>query len=205
MHILVGSFYKRHAVTARRLLRPAGGTWFQVLFHSPRRGAFHLSLTVLVHYRSSGVFSLGSWATLLPTRFLVSGGTHVPDPHVPPQVRLRDSHPLRSPVPAAFGSLWCAMRDHCRSLQSSRSTPHRHRRQPVPPAWFGLLPVRSPLLRESSLFLGVRKMFQFPRFPPHRCGPVLRQGVAPFGDRRIIGCQPLPDAFRRVATSFVGP
>ena len=25
---------------------------FQVLFHSPRRGAFHLSLTVLVHYRS---------------------------------------------------------------------------------------------------------------------------------------------------------
>ncbi len=26
---------------------------FQVLFHSPRRGSFHLSLTVLVHYRSS--------------------------------------------------------------------------------------------------------------------------------------------------------
>src|SRR6185436_14280577 len=25
---------------------------FQELFHSPRRGAFHLSLTVLVHYRS---------------------------------------------------------------------------------------------------------------------------------------------------------
>jgi hypothetical protein len=28
------------------------GTWFQVLFHSPHRGTFHLSLTVLVHYRS---------------------------------------------------------------------------------------------------------------------------------------------------------
>jgi hypothetical protein len=25
---------------------------FQVLFHSPHRGTFHLSLTVLVHYRS---------------------------------------------------------------------------------------------------------------------------------------------------------
>ncbi|CAN0534172.1 unnamed protein product, partial [Ectocarpus sp. 12 AP-2014] len=25
---------------------------FQVLFHSPNRGAFHLSLTVLVRYRS---------------------------------------------------------------------------------------------------------------------------------------------------------
>ena len=30
------------------------GTRFQVLFHSPRRGSFHLSLTVLVHYRSLG-------------------------------------------------------------------------------------------------------------------------------------------------------
>ena len=28
------------------------GTRFQVLFHSPSRSAFHLSLTVLVHYRS---------------------------------------------------------------------------------------------------------------------------------------------------------
>jgi hypothetical protein len=27
------------------------GTRFQVLFHSPLRGSFHLSLTVLVHYR----------------------------------------------------------------------------------------------------------------------------------------------------------
>ena len=27
-------------------------TRFQVLFHSPHRGSFHLSLTVLVHYRS---------------------------------------------------------------------------------------------------------------------------------------------------------
>ena len=30
------------------------GIRFQVLFHSPRRGSFHLSLTVLVHYRSLG-------------------------------------------------------------------------------------------------------------------------------------------------------
>ena len=27
------------------------GIWFQVLFHSPSRGSFHLSLAVLVHYR----------------------------------------------------------------------------------------------------------------------------------------------------------
>jgi hypothetical protein len=36
-------------------------------FHSPRRGSFHLSLTVLVRYRSSRVFSLGVWTPLLPT------------------------------------------------------------------------------------------------------------------------------------------
>ena len=36
------------------VLRPLVGDWFQVLFHSPRRGAFHLSLTVLVRYRSPG-------------------------------------------------------------------------------------------------------------------------------------------------------
>jgi hypothetical protein len=36
------------------LLLPLVGMWFQALFHSPHRGAFHLSLTVLVHYRSHG-------------------------------------------------------------------------------------------------------------------------------------------------------
>jgi hypothetical protein len=36
-------------------------------FHSPNRGSFHLSLTVLVHYRSPRVFSLERWSSLLPT------------------------------------------------------------------------------------------------------------------------------------------
>ena len=36
-------------------------------FHSPNRGTFHLSLTVLVHYRSLSVFSLREWTPLLPT------------------------------------------------------------------------------------------------------------------------------------------
>ena len=42
-----------------RRLRLLVSIWFQILFHSPHRGAFHLSLTVLVHYRSLKVFSLG--------------------------------------------------------------------------------------------------------------------------------------------------
>src|SRR5512133_1769603 len=41
-------------------LRLFVSTWFQILFHLPYRDAFHLSLTVLVHYRSHTIFSLGS-------------------------------------------------------------------------------------------------------------------------------------------------
>ena len=48
---------------------------FQVLFHSPNRGSFQLSLTVLVHYRWQNVFSLSRWSCRIPTRFLVSRGT----------------------------------------------------------------------------------------------------------------------------------
>ena len=161
-------------------LRPAGSARVQVLFHSPRRGAFHRSLTVLVHYRSPAVFSLGRWAAPLPTGFRVSGGTHAPGAPGPTTRRLRDSHPLRSPVPAAFGCAMAPRRGPCRTLPPARPTPGQHRRQAVPPARFGLRPFRSPLLRASSLFLGVREMFQFPRCPPR-----LRRGAGP---QRPAGC-----------------
>src|SRR5438105_8145550 len=61
---------------------------------SPLRGAFHLSLTVLVHYRLLKVFSLGGWSPQLPTRFHVPRGTQDPNPvsHACP---LLDSHHLR--------------------------------------------------------------------------------------------------------------
>ena len=47
-------------------LRLLVSLWFQVLFHSPNRGTFHLSLAVLVHYRSLSVFSLGEWTPQIP-------------------------------------------------------------------------------------------------------------------------------------------
>ena len=71
---LVGSLCKRHAVTRLPGLPPLVGERFQVLFHSPVRGASHLSLTVLVHYRSSAVFSLAGWSPQIRTGF------HVPRP-----------------------------------------------------------------------------------------------------------------------------
>ena len=47
-----------------------------------------------------------------------------------------------------------------------------------PPPWFGLLPLRSPLLRESSLFLGVLRCFSSPGAPLAltRCPAVRRAG-----------------------------
>jgi hypothetical protein len=53
-------------------------------------------------------------------------------------------------------------------------------------------------------------MFQFPRLP--RSGLWIQPAVtrhhprrvAPFGFPRIVACPLLPEAFRRVATSFIG-
>ena len=47
-----------------KLLRPLVGVRVQGLFHSAARGAFHLSLTVLVRYRSQE--SIQDWRVVPP-------------------------------------------------------------------------------------------------------------------------------------------
>ena len=56
------------------MLRPLVGAWCQDLFHSSRRSAFHLSLTVLVHYRSHG--------SIEPCRMVPADSGRIP--RVPP-------------------------------------------------------------------------------------------------------------------------
>src|SRR4030042_6584558 len=68
-------------------------TRFQVLFHSGHPGSFHLSLTVLVHYRSSRVFSLGEWTPLLPAGLACPAVLKVSDGSLDP-FGLRGYHPL---------------------------------------------------------------------------------------------------------------
>jgi hypothetical protein len=51
------------------------GTGFQILFHSPLRGSFHLSLAVLCAIGDIRVFSLGGWCPRIPTRRLRPRGT----------------------------------------------------------------------------------------------------------------------------------
>ena len=77
------------------------GIRFQVLFHSGHPGSFHLSLTVLVHYRSPRVFSLGRWSSQLPTGFLVSRGTQGHQ-RKSARFRLRVCHPLWRTFPVSF-------------------------------------------------------------------------------------------------------
>jgi hypothetical protein len=63
---------RRHRTSRLRLLVR---TQFQVLFHSATRGSFYLSLTVLVHYRSQDIFSLGGWSLRFQSGFHVSRPT----------------------------------------------------------------------------------------------------------------------------------
>ena len=101
--------------------------------------------------------------------------------------RLRDCYPLWSAFPdrSANAALAC--------------------RCPTTPVkdWFGLLPFRSPLLRESfllSLPPGT-KMFQFPGSTSvcamdSRTGNTSRCWVPPFGNLRFTAYLQLPEAYR---------
>lgn len=117
-----------------RGLRPAGSTWFQDLFHSPSRGSFHRSLTVLVHYRSLAVFSLGMWSSLLPTGFRVSGGTHVHDAAVCSR-QLRVSHPLRMALPIPFALPTHSTVEDQEVFPVRRTTPMQQRFLPHTLSW----------------------------------------------------------------------
>ena len=122
---------------------------------SPSRGAFHLSLTVLVHYRSRQFFSLGGWSPQLPTGFHVPRGTQ--DPYT---ISLVVSYRIITCSDAAF--------------QQLRMTIDLASVGPTTPTWrcrqigLGYLPFRSPLLWESRLisFCRATEMFQFAHCPP---------------------------------------
>ena len=146
------------------------GRRFQVLFHSPHRGAFHLSLTVLVHYRSSG--SIQPWKMVLPDSDRV--------PRVPS---------YSGAVRAASDFGYRAFTFSGRSFRIVLLSSHGSLMTVLQPrisenTRFGLLPVRSPLLRESLLisFPRVTEMFQFTRFAPYtyvfsvQCPDITRDG-----------------------------
>jgi hypothetical protein len=151
-----------------------------------------------VHYRSSGVFSLGGWSPRIPTGFLVSRGTWDPSTSLP-------------------GFAYGAVTPCGRPFQTCSATQlpvTRRPATPVPPGdWFRLLPVRSPLLGESRLISLPRptEMFQFRRCPPlclsiqQRVTGHYASRVSPFGYPRIYACLRLPEAFRSLPRPSSAP
>ena len=119
-----------------------------------------------------GVLSLGGWSPRIHTGFHVSGDTW-DDCGRFMSFRLRGFHPLRPAFPCrspshelgnSLGPCGGPGRSHNPDAATAATlTLHR----------FGLFPVRSPLLGESS-FLSLpagTEMFQFSAFPPHCAVP----------------------------------
>ena len=113
---------------------------------------------------------------------------------------LRLTHDFVTPRPAG------------RRIKTSPTTPPQQRLPPIALRRFGLIPVRSPLLRESRFlsFPRATKMFQFARLPPlHlwiQCRvPAHYHGwVSPFGNPRIKACSAAPRGLSQPSTSFIG-
>lgn len=95
-------------------------------------------------------------------------------------------------------------------LPSSQSHVEVLQPQMVETIWFGLIPVRSPLLRESRLisFPPGTEMFHFPGLAPCNLFVQLRVTghdscrVSPFRHSRIKGCLAPPRDFSQPTTSF---
>jgi hypothetical protein len=146
-------------------LRQLVSAWFQVLFHSPCRGSFRLSLALLLRYRSS--ISTEPWRVVPPDSHRISRARcYLGYPRKTHPFRLRGFHPLRPAFPCRsprdeFGNFLGLLRSTCRSHDTDAATLARltlHR--------FRLIPVRSPLLGESRLlfFPAGTEMFHFPAF-----------------------------------------
>ena len=177
-------------------LRPLVSVRFQVLFHSPHRGSFHLSLTVLVHYRSSRVFSLGQWSALLPTRFLVSRGTQ----------------DLGGALGLSLTGLSPPLADLSSVLQLSRAVPLCRSYNPdaavAPSVW---APPLSLATTQGILsFPAGTKMFQFPACPQHGyvftvlC-PIFNRAGFPIRIPPDLRLHTTPRGFSQCTASFFGP
>ena len=140
-----------------------------------------------MRYRSSSVFSLGGWSPRFPPGLACPGVLRIP----------------AQLLPFTYGTLTLFRRPSqtvrfrrqpcCRS---SNPAPHRER--------FGLLRVRSPLLAESSLFLGLLRCFSSPTYLPRRDDGLATTGF-PHSD--TTGCLRLHTPDRCVSsctTSFFG-
>ena len=163
---------------------------------SPHRGSFHLSLAVLVHYRSTG--SIQACEMVLADSGRIA--------RVPPYL----GTPLGQDPVSATGLSPSVARLSRRLAYRSLVLIAVPQPQASFLTWFGLLRFRSPLLAESRLFSSPRgtEMFHFPRFARSLLfiqSDVRRHyppWVSPFGHRRIKAWLAAPRRFSQLPTSF---
>ena len=177
------------------------GTRFQGLFHS--------APAVLFTFPSRYWFTIGRQAYLA----LEGGPPGFPrDSSCPVVLGIRQAAPHLSPT-GLLPSVAGLSRPVRLGSRASHSSASRNPSPGYPADWFRLLPVRSPLLRESRLISFPRptEMFQFGRCPPHSLWIQLwvtghyASRVAPFGDPRIYACLRLPEAYRSLPRPSSAP
>jgi hypothetical protein len=182
---------------------------FQDLFHPPRRGAFHLSLTVLVRYRSRRVFSLGGWSPRLPTAYHVGGRTQA----IAGSARAFAYGALTRSGRPFQGRSASARVSHSPAGRAARpatpATPAAQRRPPWHAAGLGCPRFVRHYCGDALSSSGYVRCFSWPGAPPRPMrsgagGAHLARRVPPFGRPRLPARQRLPEAFRGLATPFVG-
>lgn len=171
-------------------LRPLVSVGFQVLFHSLIQGTFHLSLTVLVHYRSSR--SIQPYQMVLVDSHRISrapwysGYYYDHNSYVYKAITLYRS--TFQMIPLQIISRYCS--------PTTPTMPEHYR--------FGLVRFRSPLLTKSLLFSlpPGTQMFQFSGFALFR---VTILQIAGFPHSEIYGSKDIapPRSLSQLITSFI--
>lgn len=192
-------------------LRPLVGIRFQVLFHSPNRGSFHLSLALLFTIGHQVVLSLARWAALIHARFHGSGATR--------ELRQR-THPFdyraftfcgQAFQPARLEhvlvTLWHLRNGASGSHNTTRTTLTGYHIRMV---WAHPFSIASTGGVDVS-FLSCRYLDGSVPCVPYRTlwihARLTRGFLVSFpnlGHPRFVDCLRLPEAFRSLATSFVG-
>ena len=141
--------------------------------------------------------------------------------HGPTQVQLQEVADSAYGTIALFGARFHELRLSARLGNSCQAgdgldqlpyNPGTRNASPLTRARFGLIPFRSPLLRESRLIYFPRgtEMFHFPRLPPPRLcvqrgvTPHYQRWVSPFGHPRITGYSAPPRGLSQPFTPFIG-
>jgi hypothetical protein len=124
------------------------GNWFQVLFHSPSRGSFHRSLTVLFTIGCQLVFSLIRWSGQIHTEFHVHRATWDPS---------RRLQVFAYPAVTVFGRFFQIVQLTIRLPQQGPATPGKQ----VSLVWAVPLSLATTDGITSFSFPAVTEMFHF--------------------------------------------